>query len=144
MSSVKLYVHAVWATKYRKKTLRDEFRPDLWTEFRNIASRNNIWLLEVNGYNDHVHCIIQLKPQQNLSKVMQILKGGTSHWINNKSEYEGFFKWQREYWAESFGPKDLNRIQQYVQNQPIHHKERDLQKECEELGKDAVEALFRD
>ncbi|MHB1180000.1 MAG: IS200/IS605 family transposase, partial [Daejeonella sp.] len=58
-----------------------------------------------NGYADHCHCVISLEVDQTIQKLVQLIKGESSFWINNKSGFEfppgKRFEWQDEYFAVS-------------------------------------------
>lgn len=59
---------------------------------------------------DHIHLILQIKPNDSISGVVPILKGGTSRAIRKEyPEWEEFLWgdsfWADGYFAESVGPR---------------------------------------
>ncbi len=84
MSYVKIWLHCVWSTKNRECIISKSFRPVLLKHFRENAIEKNIILDYINAQEDHVHTLINLGKQQNLSTVLQYLKGESSYWINNQ------------------------------------------------------------
>ena len=62
-----------------------------------------------------------------LSKVIQMIKGESSHWINKQEFFKVKFEWQKEYFAVSVGEDDVQRVRFYIQNQISHHKPKPFQ-----------------
>ena len=76
----------------------------------------------INGYHDHVHCLISLCTNQTIEKIMQLLKGESSHWINKNRLCEAHFGWQEEYFAASVSASNLPAVRAYIANQENHHR----------------------
>jgi len=73
MSFVKVWIHLVFATKYRKPLLIKEIRKDLYTHIIQNCREKEIFLQAINGYTDHLHCLISLGKDQNIAKVAQLI-----------------------------------------------------------------------
>jgi putative transposase len=101
MSFVKIWVHLVFATKNREPLLSKNFRHDLCNHIIQNCKEKEIFLQTINGYTDHIHCLISLGRDQNISKVSQLIKGESSFWINQNNPVEGKFSWQDDYFAVS-------------------------------------------
>ncbi len=122
MSAIKVLVHFVWSTKNRFPFLLPEIRQKVFSHIKENALSKNIDILAVNGYDDHVHCLVSLCPSQTIETVAQLLKGESSHWINsNKLVGNDTFRWQREYFAESIGVREKGKIIGYIKKQEMHH-----------------------
>lgn len=52
-----------------------------------------------------------------------MLKGASSHFVNQHEELEGRLYWQDGYGALTFARRDLERVVAYVANQKRHHRE---------------------
>ncbi len=70
---------------------------------------------------DHVHMLIQLRPKESVSEVVQILKGGSSKKIREEfTELEEFLWgdsfWADGYFAETVGHVDEETIRQYIRD----------------------------
>ena len=87
--------------------------------------------MEVNGYEDHVHCLLSLRPEQSLAGVVHAVKGESSYWINKQGMTQERFSWQTEYFAVAVGPSEFVRVRLYIQNQEQHHKNKSLDKGLE-------------
>ena len=83
---------------------------------------NKWWISELSIQEDHMHLIIQTKPEDSVAEVVQRLKGGTSRVIRKEyPELEEFLwgdsLWADGYFAESVGRTTEARIRSYIQNQ---------------------------
>jgi putative transposase len=87
----------------------------------------------VNGHVDHVHCLISLNKDQTISKVMQLLKGESSFWINKNNLCREYFEWQDEYFAVSVSESGVNKVREYIKNQEAHHSKKTFQQEYDEF-----------
>ena len=134
MPYIKVWIHYVWSTKNREAILTDNFRDPLFDHIKQNARVKNIYLDRVNGYYDHVHCLISLGSDQTLEKIAQLIKGESSFWFNNKSGFNtSRLEWQDEYFAVSLGESALDKVRAYIDNQVNHHKKRTFMEEYNEL-----------
>lgn len=129
MSYTNILVHAVWATKSRKKLLETKHRNLLFKHIREYASSKNIYILEINGFTDHVHCLISLSADQNMATIMQLLKGESSNWANKHLDFSEKFGWQHDYFAVSVSQSHLEVVRNYIRNQESHHAQKDFEQE---------------
>ena len=131
MSAVNIIVHFVWTTKNRLPLLVPEVRKEVFSHIKINAHEKGINLLNINGYTDHLHCIIKLNHAQTTEQIAQLLKGESSFWINKNKIIDDYFQWQNEYYAESLGEKDLKKMNGYINNQERHHQFSSLNKNRE-------------
>jgi REP element-mobilizing transposase RayT len=86
------------------------------------AAKEEIYM-KVNFVNaDHVHTLIDLPTALSVEKVMQLLKGSSSHWINSNDVVTGKFTWGRGYGAFSVSQSNANRVARYIADQEEHHR----------------------
>src|SRR5204863_82655 len=71
---------------------------------------------------DHVHALIDLATGQTIEQVTQLLKGSSSHWINEHDLAAGKFAWGRGYGAFSVSQSALDSVVKYIQGQEEHHR----------------------
>jgi putative transposase len=133
MSYVKIWVHLVFCTKNREPWLRKEIRQDVYRHIIQNCKEKEIFLQAINGYSEHVHCLISLGKDQSISKVAQLIKGESSFWINKTNLVPAKFSWQDDYWAASIGESQVERIVNYIKNQEIHHAGKSFHDEVEEF-----------
>jgi len=122
MSYIKVYVHYVWSTKDRYPFLNDSIRNQLFAHIRDNAKKKNIYIDFINGYTDYVHVLVSLNDDLSIGKIAQLIKGESSHWINQMQLTADKFEWQDEYLAIGVGDDKLDIVRNYIANQPEHHK----------------------
>ena len=137
MPFVKVWIHFVWSTKNREPFLHDEIRPQVFRHIRENAKAKEIYLDFIGGYVDHVHCLISLGTDQTISKIMQLIKGESSFWINQSGLCRGKFEWQNEYFAVSVSEQVLDRVREYIAGQEEHHRKKSFAEEYEGFMKRA-------
>jgi REP element-mobilizing transposase RayT len=133
MGYVKIWVHLVWSTKNREPILTRESRRHIFSHIRENAEKKGIYIDFINGYLDHVHCLISLSPGQNIDKILMLLKGESSYWINYNKFFCKKFEWQDEYFAVSVSESAVARVRNYIKNQENNHKRKSFNEEYQEF-----------
>jgi REP element-mobilizing transposase RayT len=134
MPYIKVYIHFVWGTKNREPYLATkEIRQKVWQHIRENASKKGIFIDFVNGYKEHCHCLVSLGVDQTIQKVMQLIKGESSFWINKEKLTQENFQWQDEYFAVSVSESMIEQIRNYIRNQESHHSIKTFQEEYDEF-----------
>jgi REP element-mobilizing transposase RayT len=78
--------------------------------------------MKINYFNaDHTHALIDLPTNLNIEQGVQLLKGSSSHWINQNDLIEGRFAWGKGYGAFSVSHSDVSRVAHYIARQEEHH-----------------------
>jgi len=129
MGYTKIYIHLVWTTYKRQKLLTKDIREKVLPHIKQNAKTNNIFIDHIGGYLDHVHCLIAIDGNQNISQVVQYIKGESSYWINKRGLVQERFRWQSDYYAVSVGILQLKVVRNYIRNQEAHHQRKTLEKE---------------
>lgn len=129
----KVRIHLVWSTKNRTPHLTGDIRKMVFEHIKQNAIAKKINVHAVNGYEEHVHVLLTLHPDQPLAKVVQLLKGESSFWINKSSLTTSNFEWQDEYFAVSVSESSFNAVLQYIHNQENHHTKKTFQQEYNEF-----------
>jgi len=122
MSFINVYVHYVWATHNRNPYLTNEIRQDVFNHLRENAKSKNIYIDFINGYTDHVHCLVSLGDSLSIGEIAQLIKGESSFWINKNKLTKQKFGWQDEYLAVGVGDDKLKIVRNYIATQEEHHK----------------------
>jgi REP element-mobilizing transposase RayT len=112
-------VHCVFSTKGRRRTITAEIQTELWAYLGGIAKKNGFKAIAVGGTADHVHVLLSLPATVPIAKAVQLLKGGSSKWINEK--YGIGFAWQEAYGAFTLGVSQKANTVAYIQSQAEHH-----------------------
>ena len=134
MPHSKVYIHFVWTTKNRIPYLNTyDFRQKLWVHIKENAAQKRIFIDKINGHQEHCHCLVSLGIDQTMSKVMQLIKGESSYWMNKNQLCKGKFEWQDEYFAASVSESVLDKVRIYIGNQEQHHRKETFKQEYDEL-----------
>lgn len=134
MPFIRVWIHYVWAVKDRKPVLINPFRDQLFDHIRQNAREKGIFLDNVNGYHDHIHCLISLAGDQTIEKVAQLIKGESAFWFNNKSGFNTKkLEWQTQYFAVSVSESGVSAVRAYIDNQAVHHQKKTFEKEYQEF-----------
>ena len=120
-----IHLHIVFVTKYRRKVLTQEMLDDLKEIFRRVLEKNNSYLIECNLEPDHVHLLIDLHPNNNISNLVAALKSASSRILRNKySEHIAQFYWGKraKLWHDSkciisCGGAPLEVVKEYIKDQ---------------------------
>jgi REP element-mobilizing transposase RayT len=131
MPYVKVWLHIVWSTKNRFPYLTPEIRPQVFQHLRDNATDKGIFLDFVSGYQEHVHCLVSLGTEQTISEIVRLMKGESSHWINQNGLTKAKFSWQSDYFCVGVSESMLGRTRDYIRNQEIHHSRRRFEDEFE-------------
>lgn len=130
MSYIKIYIHFVFYTRNRIHHLNTSaLRIKVWKHIKENASEKGIYIDMVNGYSDHCHCLISLSSGQSIEKVIQMVKGESSFWINKNQLTKEKFAWQDEYFAVSVSESMIEMVRNYIKNQETHHKKKTFAEE---------------
>ncbi len=93
----------------------------------------NIFLRAINGYSDHIHCLISLGKDQTISKISQLIKGESSFWINKNEFLPVHFSWQDDYFAVSVSESQVGVVVKYIDNQEAHHLKKTFEDEVNDF-----------
>ena len=129
MPYVRVWIHFVWSTKNREPFLTKKIRKDVFRHIKENAKTKDIYIDFIGGYVDHVHCLISLGTDQEVGKLMQLIKGESSFWINKNNLTQGKFGWQDEYFAVSVSESNVAGVRKYIANQEGHHKSKSFDEE---------------
>jgi REP element-mobilizing transposase RayT len=132
-SYCRCWLHLVWATLERKPLLSKQAAVKLSAYLTDYAREKEIYM-RINYVNaDHVHALIDLPTNRPIEEALQLLKGGSSHWVNENNLVPGKFGWQRGYGAFSVSHSDVEKVGAYIANQEEHHRKRSYNDELKLL-----------
>lgn len=117
-----LKVHLVWIPKYRKPVLVGEVAIRVRDIIRQIAMEHELQIISGKVSKDHVHVFLSYRPHQDISKIVQYLKGISSRvllqeFVHLKRKFWGKHLWARGYLAVSSGTITDQMIQEYIEEQ---------------------------
>ena len=136
MSWIRIWIHLVFSTKNREAYfIKKEIKEKIIEHIKSNAKEKDIWLEEIDGDKDHLHCLISLGRDQTISKISQLIKGESSKWINDAKLAKTKFFWQDDYWAVSVSESHIESVKQYIRNQEEHHKSKGFKEEVDDFMK---------
>ena len=117
-----LNYHLVLCTKYRKKVINEEISEKLKNIFVDISSKYGITLVEWNHDKDHVHLLFRVKPNSDLSKMINAYKSASGRKIKNEFPDIRKYLWKEYFWSRSYcllttGGVTIDVIKKYIENQ---------------------------
>ena len=103
-----LKVHLIWIPKYRKRVLTGQVAVRARDVLRQSAVEHEIDIITGKVASDQVPMFIQYKPHQDISKIVQWLKGISSRvmlqeFAHLRKQFWGRHLWARGYLAVSSG-----------------------------------------
>ncbi|MCF0059753.1 IS200/IS605 family transposase [Dyadobacter sp. CY356] len=122
MSYVKIWVHAVWATRNRECVLKPDILKKMCSHIYGYAKENGIYIDRINGHDDHIHVLMILKPEFGILKHVQLLKGESSNWANKVQLTKDRLYWADKYFASSVSNNKIDIVRKYIDNQQEHHR----------------------
>ena len=135
-----LHYHIVFSTKNRQPLIGAQVRERIWAFLGGIAREDDMRALGIGGTADHIHLLIIAPASLALSKMVQLLKGGSSKWIHETFPQMHNFAWQDGYGAFTVSRSQIPEIIRYIQGQPEHHRAKTFQEEyLDFLEKNGIE-----
>lgn len=120
----RMLYHIVWIPKYRKRVLEGELAKRLQALLTECADVNRWHIDELNIQRDHVHMLVQLRPDMSVSKAVQLFKGKSSYIIRKEFPHLAEFYWGKaeSFWADGFFVETVGQvneavIKEYIRNQ---------------------------
>jgi REP-associated tyrosine transposase len=117
-----LKVHLVWVPKYRKAVLTGEVALRVRDLLRQIAMEQELEIVSGKVARDHVHLFLSYRPNQEVSQIVQWLKGISSRVLlqefpHLRKKFWGRHLWARGYLAVSSGTITDEMIREYIEEQ---------------------------
>ena len=112
-------IHCVFSTKLRQNIIPSDMQTRLWSFLGGIARKNGFKAIAVGGTRNHIHMLLSLPATMPIAKAMQLLKGGSSKWMNEIGNCK--FAWQEAYGAFSVGVSQQKATVEYINSQVRHH-----------------------
>lgn len=118
-----IYVQVVFAVYGRESLIQKEWKTELYKYISGIVRNKGQKLLAVNGVEDHIHILLNIKPNITLSDLVRDLKANSSRFVNEKRYVRGKFMWQEGFGAFSYSISQLDDVIGYIGRQEKHHRE---------------------
>jgi len=118
------WIHLIWATANREKLLNKAAAARVSCWLSQYADEQGVYM-KINYVNaGHVHALVDLPTSLSIEKLIQLLKGSSSHWVNSNNLITGKFAWGRGYGAFSVSESSVDQVARYISQQEEHHRVR--------------------
>jgi len=97
--------------KEQEKLINKELKQILLQHIKENARLKNIFIDTLNCFQDHIHLLISLGREQTISKIVMLIKGESSNWVNKNKLLKGRFEWQDEYIAVSVSESQVDKYE---------------------------------
>jgi len=119
-----LKYHLVWCTKYRKNILNGRVESKVKELIEKIAQDHDIIILEMETEGDHIHMLIDCKPQHYLPSIIKAFKGTSARFLfleypELREELWGGHLWNPSYFVSTISEHTESQIRAYIQKQKI-------------------------
>lgn len=125
----KIYVHLIFSTRARERSLPDEIRPALHAYMGGTLKGLGCSPIEINTEPDHSHVLFLLSRTESLSDVAGQLKKSSTDWLREQGAQSAGFYWQSGFGAFSVSQSQVEDVRAYIRNQREHHRVRSFQEE---------------
>ena len=132
-SLARLYIHLVFSTKLRSRTLTDDIRDPLHRYIATVINNQKCHSVLANSREDHIHILFDLHRTVALSNLVQEIKTASSKWIKTQGLRYHDFAWQSGYAAFAVDAFSMRAARAYVANQQEHHRVETFQDEYRRL-----------
>ena len=117
-----LQYHLVWCTKYRKKVLANDVDQECKEMLQEIAQEYQFRILAMEVMPDHIHLLLDCKPQFFISDMIKIMKGNLARQLflvhpELKRELWGGHLCNPSYCAVTVSDRSREQIMAYIEGQ---------------------------
>ena len=117
-----LQYHLVWCTKYRKEVLTNGLDQECKEMLQEIAQEYQFRILAMEVMLDHIHLLLDCKPQFFISDMIKIMKGNLARQLflahpELKRELWGGHLWNPSYCAVTVSDRSREQIMAYIEGQ---------------------------
>jgi putative transposase len=117
-----LQYHIVWVTKYRKPILLGDVKADVQEYLLDTLKSLDMTALAMEIMPDHIHLLVDCKPQLRLSDAIKVLKGNTARWLflkhpEIKQQLWGGHLWNPSYFVATVSDRTLDQVTAYINSQ---------------------------
>ncbi len=116
------WLHLVWPTLDEEEVLDQSARNKLSKYLHTYSREKGIYMKSNYVHTNHVHALVDMPPTLSVSNLFQLLKGGSSHWINEYKMIPEKFAWGKDYAAFSVSHSKLSGVIEYFSNQEEYHQ----------------------
>lgn len=119
-----LQYHIVWVTKYRKPVFIGSIESDIKRYLLETLDSLDMKPVAMEIMPDHIHLLVDCKPQLRLSDAIKILKGNIARWLFSthpeiKKQLWGGHLWNPSYFVVTVSDRSLDQVTRYINSQKV-------------------------
>jgi len=127
----------IFVTKWRKPAISDEVGNFMVETARRLCAGYGGELISGETDKDHIHLLVSLPPQLNLSVIIRSLKTQLSREVHAHPEHNAYVKrfifgdsplWSSSYFVATTGSVSLETVKQYIEEQRTDDHRRKYEK----------------
>ena len=124
-----LYIQIVFTVKGKQNLIAKKNREELHKYITGIITNRQQKLLAIFAMPDHIHLLVNIKPNITISDLVRDIKSNSSKFINDNKWVKGKFSWQEGFGAFSYAKSNVDNVVKYILNQEEHHKVKSFKEE---------------
>jgi putative transposase len=120
----RIHLYIIFVTKYRRKVLTQPMLEVMRSILERVLMANQCILTEFNGEPDHVHLLVDVHPDNNISDLVASLKSASSRVLRQefKAEIDKVYWGKAKLWHDSkciisCGSAPLEVVKKYIESQ---------------------------
>ncbi len=126
-----LYTHFVFTTLHRLPLIAAQHRERIEKYMTGIVKNNDSHLYAIYANPEHVHFLVSRSQKISEESLATLVADSSERFINENKLCQGKFKWQETCSAFSVSKGDVDKVCNYILNQPEHHKKVTFMEEYE-------------
>lgn len=126
-----LYTHFVFTTLHRLPLIAEQHRERIEKYITGIIRNSDSHLYAIYANPEHVHFLVSRSPKISEESLSILVADSSERFINENKLCLGKFKWQDTCSAFSVSKGDVEKVCNYILNQPEHHKKVTFMEEYE-------------
>jgi REP element-mobilizing transposase RayT len=124
-----LYTHFIFTTSHRESLILEPDRERIEKYITGIVNNNACQLYAIYANPEHVHFLVSRSPTISEERLAIVVADSSAKFINQNNLCIGHFQWQLSCSAFSVSKADIDKVCQYILNQPEHHKKQTFKEE---------------
>ena len=118
-----IHLHLVFVTKYRRKVITAPMLERMNEIFGRVCWKTNSILVEFSGESYHIHALVDLHPDNNISAFIGSRHSASSRILRKEfeSHLQQFYSkpvlWSGSYYVASTGGAPIEKIKAYIKSQ---------------------------
>lgn len=117
------WTQAIWTTKNCQQLISNDIDNTIYDFLKEEFIEMGCEVKVINGVADHVHCLFNVNSKRSLDEIIKMVKGATSHRINQEGLIKKTFAWEKGYESCGVGQTELEKKVQEILNQKMIHED---------------------